>query len=324
MMSLSEVFDPKNPAFSGLMKTPEVLIGIGGVILILYFAFSNIFPGLAEAGNKTDSEVSTIKQEVETKKNMQATVARLKSEADMNTTELLLLNEGELASVKVYDFVKELQRLNDNNTLGLPSPHNQIMITNVMESSAEFTVTSTPAVDAQPMTSGVTKVNLFDKGFAPFSTSELTDLKLNVQAEQYVYTIEGKGSYVGILDFVRKVGMHKPFVGIKNIEIGLDEGAPNILKFRPGSVAGVSPPPASLVAPKTGQASKEGVAPDAAGTELDALPKSAVSSSGQPLGAPLHMKLTVAIFLRDAVPAAASPPVAPSAGVATAAPAGLE
>jgi hypothetical protein len=315
----SAVFGPNHPAFTKVLQTPEVLLGVTGIVVILLIAFNVLFPSVLASATQIDKEVEAKKQELKDKEALDVLLVQLKSEADQNTTDLLTIASGEIASVKIFNFLRELEALSAD-PLNLPEPHHQVSIFHVeqvLNTSSTDTSAGTPATP--PAQAAATK-NLFSSEVAPFSVAELAPLNLNIPAELYTYKIDIQGSYLGLVNFLRKVAIHSPFVGIKGVELKVDPEAPSVLLFRnvpPPSALGSTPPKPSI--PTTTEAPAS-VTPPSSPTELV---KPFFMDSSKKANTPLIMTLTVDIFLSSgASPTEASSPatITPDANSGTPAP----
>ena len=279
-------FHPNHPAFAKVLTTPEMLGGIIGIVLILALGFGVLFTSRGATAEQIKTDITTKKDEIQKQKDLEALLVRLKKEADSNTSTLLTLQSGEIASVKIFDFLKKLESF-QVDTLGLPVPHNSIEIFHVQQIIQEVPTASAPS--ATPVTSAEGS-NLFSPERAPFSAPELVGLNLNVPAEHYMYKISAKGSYLGLSNFVRKLATHSPLVGIKGLEMKLDDKAPSVLFFRGISAKSVASPKEST--PKTApEAFKLGSSPDSSAL-------SPPTGTNKPVATPLIMDLTLDIFLK--------------------------
>jgi hypothetical protein len=277
--SLAQAFGPKHPAFPKFLQSPEILLGVGGIALIIYATFTYALQPLFTAGDKLGTDIQTEQATLQKNQETKAKIERLKSEAEANPTALLTLNPGEIDSVKVYDYIQSLQALSDKNTLGLPEPHSQVYVLGAKKVdvvTANGSAAPAPAPTDPNAAAGAavaSGANIFVQGIAPFSITDLSDLNLNVNAQQHRYEIEALGTYIGLLDFVRRMTLNSPFVGIRKIDISVDEEAPNVLKFAPNTAP---------------------VLKDGKGDSKVAKPSSAAKA-----GAPLRMKLEVDLFLKE-------------------------
>jgi hypothetical protein len=290
------VFGPSHPAFTKVLQTPEVLLGVTGIVVILLIAFNVLFSSVLASATQINKDIVTKEQELKDKEALDVLLVQLKSEADQNTTDLLTMEPGEIASVKIFNFLKELEALSAD-PLNLPEPHHQVSIFHV-EQVLNAPAAGTPATP--PAQAAATK-NLFSPEVAPFSVAELAPLNLNIPADLYTYKIDIRGSYLGLVNFLRKVAIHSPFVGIKSVELKVDPEAPSVLLFRN------VPPPSALVSttPKqpsisttTGTTGTIGAPASGAPPALPSeLVKQFFVDSSKKANTPLVMTLTVDIFL---------------------------
>jgi hypothetical protein len=309
-------FGPEHPAFAKVLQTPEVLLGAAGIVVILLIAFNVLFTSVQASASLLDKEIETKQKELQDKEALDALLVQLKGEADQNTTDLLSIEPGEIASVKIFNFLKELEALSAD-PLNLPEPHHQVSIFHVEQ------VLNAPAADpaaaspATPAAQGAEAKNLLSPEVAPFAVSELTPLNLNIPAELYTYRVDLRGSYLGLVNFLRKVAIHSPLVGIKGVELKVDPEAPSVLLFR--NVPAPATVGTTMVKP-TGP-----VKPDASSSSLGA---SAAPSALSPLSlkaskqanTPLVMTLTIDIFLSSSAStpqASSSATISPDANSVT-------
>jgi hypothetical protein len=286
-------FGPEHPAFAKVVQTPEVLLGVTGIVVILLIAFNVLFTSVLASASQIDKEIEAKQQELKAKEDLDVLVVQLKSEADQNTTDLLTIAPGEIASVKIFNFLKELEALNAD-PLNLPAPHHQVSIFHVeqvLNAPATDPAAGTPAT--APAQAAGTK-NLLSPEMTPFPAPELTPLNLNIPAELYTYKIDVRGSYLGLVNFLRKVAIHSPLVGIKGVELKVDPEAPSVLLFR-------NVPASAPLTTKTAQAAVPVKA--ATGTSgASSTPSLDVSNplsfnASKKANTPLVMTLTVDIFL---------------------------
>ncbi len=299
-------FHPNHPAFAKILTTPEMLGGLVGVGLILALGFGVFFTSVGATAKQIETDIATKKDEIQKQKDLEALLVRLKKEADSNTSTLLTLQTGEIASVKIFDFLKKLEGF-QVDSLNLPVPHNSIEIFHVQQIINTDPAATPTALTADPNATASASggSNLFSPKLAPFSASELAGLNLNVPAEHYMYKISAKGSYLGLTNFIRKLATHSPLVGIKGLEIKLDDKAPSVLFFRGiASKSDSATPTESKTAPeafKVGSSQANNSFPSPAGV------------GAKPIGIPLVMDLTLDIFLKTNTqggntPEAMSPP----------------
>ncbi len=287
-------FHPNHPAFAKVLTTPEMLGGIIGIVLILALGFGVLFTSGGATAEQIKTDITTKKDEIQKQKELEALLVRLKKEADSNTSTLLTLQSGEIASVKIFDFLKKLEGF-QVDPLNLPVPHNSIEIFHVQQIIQEPS-TAAPAPDPAVASGGS---NLFSPELAPFSAPELASLNLNVPAEHYMYKISAKGSYLGLTNFVRKLATYSPLVGIKGLEMKLDDKAPSVLFFR-----GITAKSSSSLIDKVESTPSSKTAPEALIEGESSTPPSSPSVSlasaggGKPIGTPLVMDLTLDIFLK--------------------------
>jgi hypothetical protein len=286
------VFGPDHPAFTKVLQTPEVLLGVTGIVVILLIAFNVLFSSVLASATQINKDIATKEQELKDKEALDVLLMQLKSEADQNVTDLLTMGPGEIASVKIFNFLKELEALSAD-PLNLPEPHHQVSIFHV-EQVLNAPAAGTPAT---PPAQAVAIQNLFSPEAAPFSVAELAPLNLNIPAELYTYKIDVRGSYLGLVNFLRKVAIHSPFVGIKGVELKVDPEAPSVLLFRnvppPSALASTTPKPSIPTTTGTTGAPASG-APSALQSEL--VKPFSLKASKQ-ANTPLVMTLTVDIFL---------------------------
>jgi hypothetical protein len=291
--SFSQPFGPKHPAFSKFLQTPEILLGVGGLFFILYATFTYLLSPLTEAGTKLGTDIQTEQSTLQKNKDTKAKIERLKTEAEANPTAMLALDNGEIDSVKVNDFIQSLQAYSNQNSLNLPMPHNEIEIVEIKDVTSmtpAATGGTTPPPAPGPEATGASTpsgINIFSNGVAPFSLSELADLNLNVQAHQYRYQLELVGTYIGLIDYVRKISQNSPFVGIRSVTFSLDDNAPNILKFVPALTENKTTPP------NTGKGDEKA--------------QKAFSVSRVKTGAPVRLVLELDVFLKTPAVGAGTP-----------------
>jgi Tfp pilus assembly protein PilO len=282
------IFAPNHPAFAKVLRTPEVLLGLTGITVILLIAFNVLFSSVLAFATQIEKDIETKQQELKDKEALDVLLVQLKGEADQNTTDLLSISPGEIASVRIFNFVKELEGLSVD-PLNLPEPHHQVSIFHVEQVFGDSPeVAGTPTTP--PAQAGATK-NIFSSEVTPFPAPELEQLKLNVPAEQYTYKIDVRGSYVGLVNFVRKLATHSPLVGIKGLELKVDPDAPSVLLFR--NVPVPSPSGATTSKPTAVAIPTSGATPPATPEAGPSLPLNASKKASTPL----VLTLTVDIFL---------------------------
>jgi hypothetical protein len=289
------VFGPDHPAFNKVLQTPEVLLGVTGIVVILLIAFNVLFASVQASATQIDKDIATKEQELKDKEALDVLLMQLKSEADQNNTDLLTMGPGEIASVKIFNFLKELEALSAD-PLNLPEPHHQVSIFHVEQ---VLNAPSTAPAAGTPKTSpaqAVATQNLFSPEVAPFSVAELAPLNLNIPVELYTYKIDVRGSYLGLVNFLRKVAIHSPLVGIKGVELKVDPEAPSVLLFR-----NVPAPALASTTPKPSIPTTTGTTGAPASGAPSALPSELVKpfslKASKQANTPLVMTLTVDIFL---------------------------
>ncbi len=291
----SNVFGPNHPAFPKVMQTPEVLVGIAGIVVVLVIAFNVLFASVLASATQIEKDIATKQQELKKKEALDVLLVQLKGEAEQNTTDLLRILPGEITSVKIFNFLKDLEGLSAD-PLNLPAPHHDVSIFHVEQVLSETSPAATGTSTTAPAQAGATK-NIFSPELTPFPVPELEQLKLDVPAEQYTYKIDVRGSYVGLVNFVRKLAIHSPLVGIKGLEFKVDTEAPSVLLFRNVPEAIVSGATTSKPSSSsTVTASASGVSPSVT-PGLPALPSISSLSSTKKANTPLILTLTLDIFL---------------------------
>jgi Tfp pilus assembly protein PilO len=288
------VFGPNHPAFPKVIQTPEVLLGVAGIIVVLVIAFNVLFTSVLASATQIEKDIETKQQELKGKEALDVLLVQLKGEADQNTTDLLSISPGEIASVKIFNFLKDLEGLSAD-PLNLPEPHHQVSIFHVGHVLGETPPVASGTPATPPAQAGATK-NIFSSEVTPFPAPELEQLKLNVPAEQYTYKIDVRGSYVGLVNFVRKLAIHSPLVGIKGLEFKVDTEAPSVLLFRNVPAPSLLGATTSKPSITTAAASASGVSPDAT-PELPPLSSTSSLSSTKKANTPLVLTLTLDIFL---------------------------
>jgi Tfp pilus assembly protein PilO len=283
------IFAPNHPAFAKVLRTPEVLLGLTGITVILLIAFNVLFTSVLASATQIEKDIETKQQELKGKEALDVLLVQLKGEADQNTTDLLSISPGEIASVRIFNFLKDLEGLSAD-PLNLPEPHHQVSIFHVEQVLGEAPPAASGTPATPPAQAGVTK-NIFSSEVTPFPAPELEQLKLNVPAEQYTYKIDVRGSYVGLVNFVRKLATHSPLVGIKGLELKVDPDAPSVLLFRNVPVA--SPSGATTSKPTAVAIPTSGATPPATPEAGPPLPLNASKKASTPL----VLTLTVDIFL---------------------------
>lgn len=286
------VFGPNHPAFAKVLQTPEFLLGVAGILVILVLAFNVLFTSVLASATQIEKDIETKQQELKDKEALNVLLVQLKDEADPNTTDLLSISPGEIASVKMFNFLKELEGLSAD-PLNLPEPHHQVSIFHVEQVLGTTPTAATGMPAAPPAQAGAMK-NIFSAEVTPFPAPELEQLKLNVSAEQYTYKIDVRGSYLGLVNFVRKLAIHSPLVGIKGLEFKVDAEAPSVLLFRnvpaPAlSGASTSKPSISTAASVAASGASPGETPEVT-TPVPLNPSKKANT-------PLVLTLTVDIFL---------------------------
>jgi hypothetical protein len=284
------VFGPNHPAFAKVLLAPEVLLGATGIVVILVIAFNLLFTSVLASATQIEKDIEAKQQELKDKEALDVLLVQLKGEADQNTTDLLSISPGEIASVKIFNFLKELEGLSVD-TLNLPEPHNQVSIFHVEQVLSDSPSATTGTPTTPPAQAGAMK-NIFSPEVTPFPAPELEQLKLDVSAEQYTYKIDVRGSYVGLVNFVRKLAVHSPLVGIKGLEFKIDAEAPSILLFRnvpASSLLGSTPSKSSL--PNTTSMTVSGTT-----SELPSFSTLPLNPSKK-ANAPLVLTLTLDVFL---------------------------
>ncbi|MFN9691567.1 MAG: hypothetical protein ACK551_05660 [Vampirovibrionales bacterium] len=288
----SAVFGPNHPAFAKVVQTPEVLLGIAGIVVILLIAFNVLFTSVLASATQIEKDIEAKQQELKEKEALDVLLVQLKGEADQNTTDLLSISPGEIASVKIFNFLKELEGLSAD-PLNLPEPHHQVSIFHVEQVHSEIAPVGSGSPVAPPAQAGAMK-NIFSAEVTPFPAPELQQLKLDVPAEQYTYKIDVRGSYVGLVNFVRKLAIHSPLVGIKGLEFKVDAEAPSVLLFRNVPVASPSGATTSKPSLSTAAATSASGAPPSTTPEVTTpLPL----NSSKKANTPLVLTLTLDIFL---------------------------
>ncbi|XVJ50595.1 MAG: hypothetical protein HEQ32_00255 [Vampirovibrio sp.] len=293
-------WSPQHPAFQKILMSPEFLGGIGGIVLVVFLAFNVLFSSVLATADQLDKDIKTKQEEITKQETLDALAKELEAESKLNTNHFLLLREGEIASVKIFDFLKSLGTLS-TDSLALPSIHKSVDIFHVQQVLA----TVDPKAPAAPTTTAPASAsnvqNIFSPDLIPFSSEQVQQLNLNVSAEQYTYTMDVRGSYLGLVNFVRKLAEHAPFVAIKGLEFKIDPNAPSVLLFRGSAVSNSGP--SALEAGKP-----VAITPTATSTSVS--------------GTPLVLTLTLDIFLKiDKLGGTAATTVAPTVEVAATPPA---
>ena len=277
----SATFGPNHPAFPKVMQTPEVLLGVVSMVVILLIAFNVLFTSVVATATQIGKDIETKEQELKEKEALDILLVQLKGEADQNTTELLSILPAEIASVKIFNFLKDLENLSED-PLNLPSPHHEVDIFHIEQVLSTAPVTATSPAQADAMK------NIFSTEVTPFPAPELEQLKLNVSAEQYTYKMDVRGSYVGLLNFVRKLAIHSPLVGIKGLELKVDPEAPAVLLFR-------DVPASALLGMPLPKSTTSNVNPVIKSEKV-----STPANSSKKVNSPLVLTLTLDIFLSNA------------------------
>ncbi|MCE2930160.1 MAG: hypothetical protein LW809_02070 [Vampirovibrionales bacterium] len=292
----SAVFGPNHPAFGKVLQTPEVLLGITGIVVILLIAFNVLFTSVLASATQIEKDIETKQQELKDKEALDILLVQLKDEADQNTTDLLSISPGEIASVKIFNFLKELEGLSVD-PLNLPEPHHQVSIFHVQQVLSDTSQTAAAGTPATPPAQAGATKNIFSAEVTPFPAPELEQLKLNVSAEQYTYKIDVRGSYLGLINFVRKLAIHSPLVGIKGLELKVDPDAPSVLLFRNVPVS--SPSGASTLKPSVSSAASNAASGVDASNASEMETPLPVNPSKK-ANTPLVLTLTLDIFLSTA------------------------
>ncbi len=291
-------WSPQHPAFQKILMSPEFLGGVGGIVLVVFLAFNVLFSSVLATADQLNKDIKTKQDEITKQETLDALAKELEAESKLNTNRFLLLKEGEIASVKIFDFLKSLGTLS-TDSLALPSVHKSVDIFHVQQVLDAVDPKAPAAAATTTAPASASKIqNIFSPDLIPFSSEQVQQLNLNVSAEQYTYTMDVRGSYLGLVNFVRKLAEHAPFVAIKGLEFKIDPDAPSVLLFRSSAV------------------SNSGASAVEAGQPVSITPS---TTSASVSGTPLVLTLTLDIFLKIDKPSGTAATTAPPATEAVAA-----
>jgi hypothetical protein len=282
----------KHPALPKVLTSPEVLLGIGGVFCIIYFAGSQTFFKQEEERTGTIAkEIASTQEEVKKREDYQTLLARIQAEARTPNLQFYPLTAGAQTSMVALDVMKLFRDRATSNPLGLPQPHHEVEVVELK--LANEGEAASPSV-----------VNLLDAASGPFVITEAAQLaSTKLELKSFTYNLSLRGTYVGLMGYLYTLLQQEPVASVLSLKLHQDAAAPSVLLFRPGTV----------MAPNRGEESGNGKHRNVLGVgttsanaqvegELKAKELSKQTINGAAATPPLLLDLKVRVYLDDNPP----------------------
>ena len=215
-MNLASIL--KNPANKALIICPEMLIGLGVLAGIIFGGNELLIKALSTEGSTMDGKISSMKTDVEAKKQFSETLKKLEKSGKTARLAFMTVPNPELLTVTLFDYTQRIRKSIGANRLQLPAPHNQITILSLDEAKATASAeTSSASTGTATTTSSANeKLDLHDIKNAPFKFDEaasLKDAKLSMYTKDY--TLKARGTYAGLLGVLSTLLNTSPIISVQ-------------------------------------------------------------------------------------------------------------
>ncbi|MCX5921535.1 MAG: hypothetical protein NTW61_09545 [Candidatus Melainabacteria bacterium] len=318
-MSIASIL--KNPANKALLTCPEMLVGLGVLVGIIFGGNELVIKPLSASGTDMEGKITSSKTNVDAKKQFSETLKKLQASGKDAQLSFLTVKSPEFLSVTLFDYIENLKRKIGKNNLNLAAPHNQVRLIS-LEAAAKASTDSSSTNE---------KLDLNDPKNAPFQFNEAKDLKDGkLSAYAGNYTLKAKGTYAGLLALLSSLLNTSPVISVNALSFALDTDAPSLSTFRPG--VNLLPPP-TATAVSTIEGSQGAESGSGGGTSvlfsgssgaLPPEPEKNVTTAVQlpPSAAPVVMTLNFRVYVKETKGGLVAPSSATSVTSSAVVPAG--
>ncbi|MCS6267316.1 MAG: hypothetical protein H2174_07090 [Vampirovibrio sp.] len=328
-MSFSSIL--KNPATKALLTCPEMLIGLAMLAGIVFGGNELLIKSLSSSSTETDGKITSMKTEVDAKKQFSETLKNLQSSGKEASLSFLTVASPEFLTVRLFEYTQTIKKKVGANLMNLPAPHNQITLLS-LEETGKTSSASGQSISSADSATTKEKLDLHDTKNAPFKFSEaatLKDGKLSAYAGNY--TLKARGTYAGLLSLLSSLLNSRPVISVNSLNFSLDEEAPHLATLRPGANL-IPPPAASVVSTIDGSQGAEsgsgggrsvltmGTSGASAGMEQPIASQASPTASAvqlPPSAAPVIMTLNFRVYVKEQAESGAGAASSPSPAVAS-------
>lgn len=323
-MSIASIL--KNPANKALLTCPEMLVGLGVLVGIIFGGNELVIKPLSASGTDMEGKITSSKTNVDAKKQFSETLKKLQASGKDAQLSFLTVKSPEFLSVTLFDYIENLKRKIGKNNLNLAAPHNQVTLL-----SLDATSSGDSGGSSEEATPANEKLDLNDPKNAPFQFNEAKDLKDGkLSAYAGNYTLKAKGTYAGLLALLSSLLNTSPVISVNALSFALDTDAPSLSTFRPG--VNLLPPP-TATAVSTIEGSQGAESGSGGGTSvlfsgssgaLPPEPEKNVTTAVQlpPSAAPVVMTLNFRVYVKETKGGLVAPSSATSVTSSAVVPAG--